>query len=151
MTDSLLNRIAAESDDIRAERAALTQKLIDLKAGRRILEGQARRGGKGMFDFSSFCIGKEDEEQEEEKGKNYGEESGGQFQYEFEVVLMRNATVSKYTTTTIPSRRTSPLQQEQTLPPTPRPSTPSPEAQLDNPGTSARTSLFSFPLHLSIY
>lgn len=51
MSDELLHNIAAESDDIRAERAALTQKLTDLKAGKRILEGQARRAGKGMLDF----------------------------------------------------------------------------------------------------
>lgn len=49
MNEEKLQMIASESDDVRAERTALKQKLADLKAGKRILDLQARKSGKGTF------------------------------------------------------------------------------------------------------
>ncbi|KAF2682518.1 hypothetical protein K458DRAFT_391003 [Lentithecium fluviatile CBS 122367] len=46
MEEEKLSVIAAESEEISSERAALKQKLEDLKAGKRVLDSQARRSGK---------------------------------------------------------------------------------------------------------
>ncbi|KAF2634975.1 P-loop containing nucleoside triphosphate hydrolase protein [Massarina eburnea CBS 473.64] len=46
MDEEKLAVIASESEDVRIERAALRQKLEDLKAGKRVLDLQARRSGK---------------------------------------------------------------------------------------------------------
>jgi hypothetical protein len=52
MDEEKLSRIAAESEEKSSERAALKQKLEDLRAGKQILDSQARRSGKGMFSIS---------------------------------------------------------------------------------------------------
>ena len=46
MDEEKLHRIAAESEQIRTERTALTHRLADLEAGKQILEVQARKSGK---------------------------------------------------------------------------------------------------------
>lgn len=49
MSEERLRIIAAESEDVQKERAALKQKLADLKAGKRVLDIQACDTRSGMY------------------------------------------------------------------------------------------------------
>lgn len=49
MDEEKLALIASESEEIRIERAALSQKLEDLNIGKRILDSHARKSGKGTL------------------------------------------------------------------------------------------------------